>query len=163
MSILEEWASGYQRRLDELAVRARDTLREYQDGEYPLIDPSLPINDLKGTDFPAKSIAAVRDADLPLSRRQEIVTYFIGVWFSDQVGGEWIYVPMPVENHHLYLQFGIGIMDAGLLWNAAESARDIVEGGMDLELTRKMIQMSIRTSPGRHSRRKEGGGEQNDS
>lgn len=150
MCTLHEWADGYQRRLDELAARARATLREYQQGDHPLVDPALPIDNLAGTEFPTLSVKRIRDADLSFAQRHELITYLLGAWFADHVGGEWIYVPMQVNNHVLYLKFGVGIKDAGMLWNTAESARDVL-AGEDLALIEAMILVSIRTSPDRHA------------
>lgn len=129
----------YAEKLQELEKRARAVLIEHQAGDSALVHSELNVADLGEVDFPRKAVESIRDSDLPRSERHELMTYLLGCWYKDNIGGTWTYVPMLVEQPALYLGFGIGIANASgtVLANVAETARGILEGAdMDFEEAR---------------------------
>lgn len=142
----------YAEKLQELEERARAVLIEHQAGDRALVPSELNVADLGEVDFPRKAVEAIRDSDLLKSERHELITYLLGCWYQDNIGGTWTYVPMPVEQSALYLGFGIGIANASgtVLANVAETARGILEGAdMDFEEVRFKIDVKLeKSSPG---------------
>lgn len=129
----------YAEKLQELEKRARTVLTEHQAGDSVLVPAGLNVADLGETEFPRKVVEAIRDSDLPKSERQELMTYLLGCWYRDNIGGTWTYVPLPVEQSALYLGFGIGTASTTgtVLANTAETARGILEGAdLDFEEAR---------------------------
>lgn len=122
-------AGSYQHRLKKVDEESRALLAKFQTGKQALVPPDLDVTDFSGADFPRSSVEKIRDSELSSDERQRLITYLLGCWYLDQVGGEWFFVPMLVENPTLYLSFGIGIRTGqGSMINVAESAREVVEG-----------------------------------
>lgn len=72
-----------------------------------------------------------------------VLVYLVGTWVVDNSGGQWCYVPMPTGNSDLYAKFGIGVKLRTMYWNAAESARGIIDGD-DLDVKSEMLKADIR-------------------
>lgn len=87
----------YAEKLQELEKRARTVLTEHQAGDSAVVPAGLNVADLGETEFPRKVVEAIRDSDLPKSERHELMTYLLGCWYRDNIGGTWTYVPLPVE------------------------------------------------------------------
>jgi len=56
---------------------------------------------------------------------------------------------MLIDAPSLYPQFGIGVETDGTMWNAAETAKDIIDGE-DLDFVESIIQANLRVM-GRNS------------
>lgn len=140
---MSDISAVYAGRLDQLAAQARACIIEHQVSEAKLIDPGLNANDLGASEFPRASIERVRDSNLPDEEKQKLLAFLLGTWFVDSSGGRWAYVPMLADEPELYLHFGLGVQVGGMYWNAAESARGIIDGD-DLDLKEEMLRTDIR-------------------
>ena len=133
----------YTARLQEIEARARACIGRYQEGLEPLVDPELTVSNLRGAGFPRASVERLRDADLPAEERAQAIAYLVATWYRDSSGGQWVYVPMEVDAPYLFLKFGVGIAASGILWNAADSAREIL-AGEDLDMVEAALNVNIR-------------------
>lgn len=137
------YGSGYQKRLNQMENDARSAILSFQSEHDSAIDTRLDPSDLSSAPFPRGLIESIRDSDLDSVERQKLICYLIGSWYIDHSGGCWAYVPMLIDAPSLYLQFGIGVETDGTMWNAAETAKDIIDGE-DLDLVESILQANLR-------------------
>lgn len=137
----------YADRLLDLEKKSRATLVEFQSEDNPIIPSDLKMDDLGSEEFPREVVESIRDSELPQTERHELITYLLGCWYLDRIGGSWTYVPMPVDMPSVYLGFGIGIANESgtVLANIAESARDIVEGA-DMDFKEALFNANVESS-----------------
>lgn len=155
MSSKDEASSGfpdaYQQRLQQIGENSRTLLAKYQEGDNALISGKFDVTNFSESSFPRSSLESIRDSALTNNERHELATYLLGCWYIDQVDGAWFFVPMPVEQPLLYLNFGIGIRTPqGAIINVAESAREIIEGS-DMSFKEAMYTANVKVekrSPG---------------